>query len=75
MTDQEEGTAAYADSLRPPGEQFPGESTEATDDDIAADAAPRGDDPVVDRGDEDVEGRAGYDVGAVSGDSEIYRPD
>ena len=74
MTDHEQGTPAYADSLRPPGRQIP-EPAEVTDDDIAPDAAPGGDDPVVDRTDDDIEGRAGYDVEAVSGDAEVYRPD
>ena len=70
-TDEPDGTSAYAASLRAPGESVqPGSAPEVTDDDIAPDAAPVGD-PVTD----DVEGRSGYDPAAVSGDTEIYRPD
>ncbi len=70
MTDENTDTA-YAASLRPPGESVrPTQPPEASDDDIAADAAPAGDDPTG-----DVERGAGYDVDAVSGDTEIYRPD
>jgi hypothetical protein len=72
-TDEPDGTPAYAASLRPPGESVrPAGETEVTDEEIAPDAAPAGDDPILpEAGDE----RAGYDVDAVSGDAEIYRPD
>ncbi|HEY0002654.1 MAG TPA: hypothetical protein VGB74_19535 [Actinoplanes sp.] len=46
-----------------------------TDEEIAPDTAPAGDDPVADRPQAGVERGAGYDVEAVSGDSEIYRPE
>lgn len=75
-TDEPDGTPAYTASLRSPGESVqPGGRPEAGDEEIAPDAAPAGDDPVVDRPGEGVEREAGYDVEAVSGDSEIYRPD
>jgi hypothetical protein len=72
LTDEPDGTPAYAASLRPPGESVrPAGEAEVTDEGIAPDAAPAGDDPVLETG----EGRAPYDVDAVSGDAEIYRPD
>jgi hypothetical protein len=75
-TDEPDGTPAYTASLRPPGESVqPGGRHDASDEEIAPDAAPAGDNPVVDRPGDGVEARAGYDVEAVSGDTEIYRPD
>jgi len=74
-TDEPDGTPAYAASLRPPGESVPSAtSNETTDEEIAPDAAPAGDDPVVDRPGDGVERGAGYDVDAVSGDTDLYRP-
>jgi hypothetical protein len=74
-SDEPDGTSAYAASLRPPGESVQsGTSHETTDEEIAPDAAPAGDDPVVDRPGGGVERGAGYDVDAVSGDTELYRP-
>ena len=49
-------------------------ATETTDEEIAPDAAPAGDDPVVDQPGDGVERGAGYDVDAVSGDTDLYRP-
>jgi hypothetical protein len=73
-TDEPDGTPAYSASLRPPGDSVqPRRTREATDEDIAPDAAPAGDDPVTGRS--AVEGDAGYDTDAVSGDAEMYRPD
>ncbi len=46
----------------------------ATDEEIAPDAAPAGDDPVVEQPGDGVERGAGYDVDAVSGDTDLYRP-
>jgi hypothetical protein len=64
-TDEPDGTPAFAASLRPPGESLI--------------TAPNGGDDLVPDEDDDgsapVEGRAGYDAGAVSGDTEEYRPD
>jgi hypothetical protein len=75
-TDEPDGTPAYAASLRPPGDSVrPGRTPETTDDEIAPDAAPAGDDPVAGQPTGGVERGAGYDVDAVSGDTEIYRPD
>jgi hypothetical protein len=74
-TDEPDGTSAYAASLRSPGESVqPGTSPDATDEEIAPDAAPAGDDPMVEQAGGGVERGAGYDVEAVSGDSELYRP-
>ena len=72
-TDEPDGTPAYTASLRSPGESVrPASRTDVGDEEIAPDAAPAGDDPILpEAGDE----RAGYDVDAVSGDAEIYRPD
>lgn len=71
-TDEPDGTPAYAASLRPPGESVqPGTTREVTDEEIAPDPPPAGDDPILD----EAEGRAGYDVDAVSGDTGAYRPD
>jgi hypothetical protein len=68
-TDEPDGTPAYAASMRPPGESVqPGGTPTATDEDIALDAAPTETSGDVERG-------AGYDVEAVSGDTDIYRPD
>jgi hypothetical protein len=75
-TDEPDGTPAYAASLRPPGESVqPGTRDETTDEEVVADAAPAGGGPVVDRPGDGVERGAGYDVDAVSGDTELYRPD
>jgi hypothetical protein len=75
-TDEPDGTPAYAASLQPPGDSVrPGRAREVSDDEIAPDAAPAGDDPVVGQPAGGVEAGAGYDVDAVSGDTEIYRPD
>jgi hypothetical protein len=49
--------------------------SEVTDDEVAPDAAPAGDDPVVGWPVGGVEREAGYDVEAVSGDTDRYRPD
>jgi hypothetical protein len=71
-TDEPDGTSAYAASLRSPGESVrPAGPADVDDDEIAPDAAPAGDDPLGGG----VEHGAGYDVEAVSGDSEIYRPE
>jgi hypothetical protein len=68
-TDEPDGTPAYAASLRQPGNSVdPGQPQEATDDDIAPDMAPSSASGDADRG-------AGYDSDAVSGDSDVYRPD
>jgi hypothetical protein len=76
QTDEPDGTPAYAASLRPPGESVrPEARPEVSDEELAPDAAPAGDDPVADGPGEGVERGAGYDVEAVSGDSEIYRPE
>jgi hypothetical protein len=73
-TDEPDGTPAYSASLRPPGDSVhPGGTSDASDDDIAADAAPAGNDAVG--GQSGVGAGAGYDTDAVSGDTEIYRPD
>ena len=70
-TDEPDGTPAYAASLQAPGRNVqPGGTAEVSDDDVAAAAAPAGDDPF----DQKV-GVAGYDADATSGDTEIYRPD
>jgi hypothetical protein len=71
-TDEPDGTPVYAASLRPPGDSVRPAGEQLTDEQVAADAAPAGDDPVPP---EAGEGRAGYDVDAVSGDAEVYRPD
>ncbi|AGZ44012.1 hypothetical protein AFR_28755 [Actinoplanes friuliensis DSM 7358] len=69
-SDEPDGTPAYAASLHAPGDSVrPAHPPEPTDDDIAPDAAPAGDDPVGGSP------GAGYDTEAVSGDTEIYRPD
>ena len=73
-TDEPDGTPAYSASLRPPGDSVqPGGTRDTTDGEIAADAAPAGNDPVG--GPSGIEAGAGYDPDAVSGDTEIYRPD
>jgi hypothetical protein len=73
-TDEPDGTTAYAASLRRPGDSVrPGTTPEATDEEIAPDAAPAGD-PVAEHPGDGVERGAGYDVDAVSGDTEVYRP-
>lgn len=70
MTDQDDDT--YAASLRPPGESVPPTGpAEVTDEEIAPDPAPAGDDAGL----TEPAGRAGYDPEAVSGDTEVYRPD
>jgi hypothetical protein len=75
-TDEPDGTPAYTASLQPPGESVrPARPREVTDDTVARDAAPATDDPVVDRPVGGIEREAGYDVEAVSGDTDIYRPD
>jgi hypothetical protein len=75
-TDEPDGTPAYTASQRPPGESTqPAGPRDATDEEIAPDAAPAGDNPVVEGPAAGVEPRVGYDVEAVSGDTEIYRPD
>jgi hypothetical protein len=66
--------------IRPAQGDAPGMTDDNTDLDVTddvpgvRDAAPEGDDPVLDPGDTEGE-RAGYDVEAVSGDTDIYRPD
>jgi hypothetical protein len=75
-TDEPDGTPAYAASLRAPGESVrPAGHRDLTDEEIAPDAAPAGDEPVVDRPAGNLQSRAGYDVEAVSGDTDIYRPE
>jgi hypothetical protein len=75
-TDEPDGTPAYTASLQPPGESVrPARASEVTDDAVAQDAAPAGDDPVAVRPVGGVERGAGYDVDAVSGDTDIYRPE
>lgn len=75
-TDEPDGTSAYAASLRPPGESVQsGVRRASTDEEIAPDAAPAGDDPFADEPDSSVERGAGYDVDAVSGDTDLVRPD
>jgi hypothetical protein len=75
-TDEPDGTSAYTASQRPPGESVqPAGPRDAADEEIAPDAAPAGDDPVVDRPADGADSRAGYDVDAVSGDTDIYRPE
>jgi len=75
-TDEPDGTPAYAASLRSPGESVqPGGVPEVTDDEIAPDAAPAGDDPVAGRPGDGVERQTGYDAEAVSGDTDLYRPE
>jgi hypothetical protein len=66
-TDEPDGTPAMAASLRPPGDsvrQSPDE--EPGGDDTFAESAGSADAPPA--------SRAGYDVEAVSGDTEEYRP-
>jgi hypothetical protein len=66
-TDEPDGTPAHSASLRPPGESTGAAPTgAAAGDDLA------GDDPGADDGDA---GRAGYDAGAVAGDTDAYRPE
>jgi hypothetical protein len=75
-TDEPDGTTAYTASQRPPGESVqPSGPRDAPDAEIAVDAAPAGDDPVIDQPADDVDSRVGYDVEAVSGDTDIYRPE
>jgi hypothetical protein len=85
-TDEPDGTTAFEASLRPPGD-----SVTAAGDDAPADAAPQdrvrdsagpadadddfgSDDAADDPGVTEVD-RAGYDVDAVSGDTDAYRPE
>jgi hypothetical protein len=75
-TDEPDGTPAYTASLRSPGESVrPTGRPDVGDQEIAPDAAPAGDDPVAARPGAGAGRAAGYDVEAVSGDSEIYRPE
>jgi hypothetical protein len=64
-TDEPDGTTAFAASLRSPGESLT--------------TAPNGGDDLAPEGDEAgspaIDGRARYDAGAVSGDTDEYRPD
>jgi hypothetical protein len=64
-TDEPDGTPAFAASLRPPGESFT--------------TAPNGGDDLAPDQDEagsaSVDGRAGYNAEAMSGDTDEYRPD
>ncbi len=64
-TDEPDGTPAFAASLRPPGESF--NTAPNGGDDLAPDQDEAGSAP-VDR-------RTGYDAGAVSGDTDAYRPE
>jgi hypothetical protein len=74
-TDEPDGTPAYAASLRSPGDSVRTAATrDVTDEEVAADAAPAGDAPVVDQPGDGVERGAGYDTDAVSGDTDMYRP-
>jgi hypothetical protein len=73
--DEPDGTPAYTASLRSPGASVrTGTTPEATDEEIAPEAAPTGE-PVAERPGDGVERGAGYDVDAVSGGTEAYRPD
>ena len=75
-TDEPDGTPPYTASLRAPGESVqPGGTPEVSDEELAPDVAPAGDDPFVDPSADDEAARAGYDVEAVSGDTDIYRPE
>jgi hypothetical protein len=75
-TDEPDGTPAYTASLRAPGESVRSDGPgDLTDEEVAADAAPAGDEPVVDRQAGEVDPRAGYDAEAVSGDTGLYRPE
>jgi hypothetical protein len=63
-TDEPDGTPAFTASLRAPGESLT--------------TAPNGGDDLASEEDEagaaSVDGRAGYDAEAVSGDTDEYRP-
>jgi hypothetical protein len=75
-TDEPDGTPAYTASLQSPGGSVsPGGRRDADDDEIAPDAAPADDDPLAGRPADDAGHGARYDAGAVSGDTEMYRPD
>ena len=75
-TDEPDGTPAYAASLRAPGDSISSaQPAEATDEQIAPDRAPTGDDPYQDRAPGGVAAGAGYDADAVSGDTDVYRPE
>ena len=80
-SDEPDGTPPYTASLRPPGESVqpagphPAGPHDVSDDELAPDAASAGDDPFVDPAADDENSRAGYDVEAVSGDTDIYRPE
>jgi hypothetical protein len=66
--DEPDGTPAYTASLRPPGASVdPGPGGDTGDDDDFGDDGPDGDGGTG--------GRAGYDVDAVAGDTEAYRPE
>ncbi|MEV4639908.1 hypothetical protein AB0J80_21430 [Actinoplanes sp. NPDC049548] len=69
-TDEPDGATAHQASLRPPGASV---TSAAGDDPELAPApdAPAGDEPF----DDTVDARTGYDPEAVSGDTEVYRPD
>ena len=64
-TDEPDGTPAFTASLRSPGESLT--------------TAPNGGDDLApdqdDAGSVSVDGRAGYDAEAVSGDTDEYRPE
>jgi hypothetical protein len=64
-TDEPDGTPAFAASLRSPGESVT--------------TAPNGGDDLApdqdQAGSASVDGRAGYDADAVSGDTDEYRPE
>jgi hypothetical protein len=66
-TDEPDGTTAYAASLRQPGDSVTSAPAEA---DEPGAGEPGADEP----GAADVD-RAGYDVGAVAGDTDAYRPE
>jgi hypothetical protein len=75
-TDEPDGTTAYTASLQPPGGSVrPAFRRDVDDEEIAPDAAPADDDPSAGGTDGAARRGAGYDVGADSGDTDMYRPD
>jgi hypothetical protein len=88
-TDEPDGTTAMAASMRPPGGSVSsgeprstddaGTDDTGTDDSLAGPGADDPDDRMMDgafgRAVQPGESRAGYDVDAVSGDTDLVRPD
>jgi hypothetical protein len=70
-TDEPDGTTAHQASLRPPGQSVsPGSAEDdASGDTDDFDRTPSDETDATDVSD------AGYDAEAVSGDTEVYRPD